>query len=444
MSNEEEMKVFVNETFKKLLNKPESLDNQLPKLEDAEPIIDQMADHWKASKSLKEVGQIKWISNIKMAFKRMKEAKADPALNQALHELIISVFHTMIMSPKTLLHNYLCMSFLGSVSEKLAKSTEWDSKIFANAKSSNRAINDRLMNQEPFIDFFKKANTQNAPYMRIMMADIFDVTIDSDKWQHAWTSEHLDQYIRVFNKHDVDTILVASELLDLQFKKKHAVQGSIINSTEFVHPQSTLSSTDASLLIQETMDLDQDLLESLAEASPFMSGTALYNEKELRFLNGDETELNLIRGQSGRCTFWDEKSQKFCGELASNANEHCLTHLNEKESETSQAIRELGQIREKSTGFSIMRNVFRRSIKSNDTPRVARYAPSLEGPVPAFRDAASKFERFLKACTLIHQDVKLGRTIDVQHFKDLIDEKSIDDAKWRHAFLAMNVSWPLL
>ena len=50
---------------------------------------------------------------------------------------------------------------------------------------------------------------------------------------------------------------------------------------------STLSSTDASMQIQEDMDLDMDVLDSMTEASQFMSGTALYNEKELEFVDGE-------------------------------------------------------------------------------------------------------------------------------------------------------------
>ena len=76
---------------------------------------------------------------------------------------------------------------------------------------------------------------------------------------------------------------MASELLDLEFKKHHNFQGCLFNAAAYARPVSTLSSTDASARIQEDMELDLDAYDSLMEASEFMSGTALYNEKELRY-----------------------------------------------------------------------------------------------------------------------------------------------------------------
>ena len=154
--------------------------------------------------------------------------------------------------------------------------------------------------------------------------------------------------------------------MDLQFKKGNHVKGCLFNSTAYAQPLSTLSSTNASAAIQENLDLDLDMLDSLAEASQFMSGSVLYNEKELRFLNSEENDLNLIRGQSGRCVYFEEDTRKFCREMAIRGTESCPLHEDEECTKTGQAIREMGALSKPTAGFSIMRDVYRWNPSSED------------------------------------------------------------------------------
>ena len=201
IGSDEEMKVFVQQTFKSLLDKPENLDDQLPNFDQADSILKQMCDGWKESKNFQQTAQIKWISNLKMAFKKMSDALKDKVLNKSIHELIISIMYTLVTSPKALLHNYPCMALLGSVSKKLYKFTNWNKKLYKTIVESNRRKNTGpFVAPNTFNDFFKKATTQNAPYIRIMMTDIFDIFVDTELWHHKWTSEHLDCYIAIFNK----------------------------------------------------------------------------------------------------------------------------------------------------------------------------------------------------------------------------------------------------
>ena len=79
--------------------------------------------------------------------------------------------------------------------------------------------------------------------------------------------------------------------MDLQFKTGNNFQGCLFNSVAYSKPTSMLSSTDASARIQEDLDLELDMLDSMVEASQFMSGSALYNEKELEFLNSGQYKL---------------------------------------------------------------------------------------------------------------------------------------------------------
>ena len=227
--------------------------------------------------------------------------------------------------------------------------------------------------------------------------------------------------------------------MDLQFKNGNNLQVCLFNEAAYSKPVSTLSSTDASALIQENLDLEFDMLDSMVEASQFMSGSALYNEKELQFLNGGTNELNLVRGQSGRCVFWDEKTKKFCPEEATKGKESCLQHEDEECTKTGQAILEMGSIEKGTSGFSIMRDVIRWSSIVKDESKVCRYAPSLNGPLDAFKDGTQRFKKFLTACTLAHQDHLDRKPFNVQHFRDQLPNFKISDSLWRHGFNAMEV-----
>ena len=137
------MTEFVRTAFKPLLEKPENLDGQLPALDEALPIIDKLLDFWrsKGSNNLEFCGQLRWVTNIKVAFKKMQSAAADPVLSKGLHELIVSIMYTLITSPKSLLHNYPCMGLLGSVSKKLHKYTDWNRSLYKTIVDSNRLKN---------------------------------------------------------------------------------------------------------------------------------------------------------------------------------------------------------------------------------------------------------------------------------------------------------------
>ena len=158
------------------------------------------------------------------------------------------------------------------------------------------------------------------------------------------------------------------------------------------------------------------------------------------FLNAQTDELDLIRGQSGRCVFWDEKTKKFCPEAAVKGTESCPKHDGDEATKTGQAIRDMGSLNKGTTGFSIMKNVFRWNLEVAEVPKVYRYAPSLDGPLNAFKDSAKKFQKFLEACTAVYGDLKLQLPFNSSHFKDVFPKEHILDSQWKHAYQAMTVS----
>ena len=154
-----------------------------------------------------------------------------------------------------------------------------------------------------------------------------------------------------------------------------------------------------------------------------------------------EKDLNLVRGQSGRCVYWDDKTKKFCPEHAVKGKESCMRHEDEECTKTGQAILEMGSITKGTTGFSVMKGVVRWNAIVKDESKICRYAPSLDGPLSAFQDSTQKFKAFLSGCTRVFEDLQNRKSFNPQHFKDALPKYQMSDSTWRHAYNAMEVSF---
>ena len=222
------METFVKTVFQPLMEKAENLDAQIPKLADSEVILNQMHAHWNSSKDIHVVKLQRWIGTTKAMYQKLTEARKNPILLNALHELIVSILFTAIESPKRLLNHYECMGSLGSVTMKLKKYCDWDSKMFQAIEESHVSKNTTLYDPKPYEAFFQKEiNKENGPFARVVLADIFIVTVDTDFWQHKWRNKHLDQFISLFNSQDATEILIASELADLHLSTKGQMRASL-------------------------------------------------------------------------------------------------------------------------------------------------------------------------------------------------------------------------
>ena len=96
-------------------------------------------------------------------------------------------------------------------------------------------------------------------------------------------------------------------------------------------------------------------------------------------------------------------------------------------------------------GFSIMKGVFRMLVDEEQQPEFTEYAPSVEGGLPAFLHSAKNLRKFLHASAKIHKATRVYRMpFDAQPYRDEFGkQKKISDARWFHAFNAMNVSLKL-
>ena len=99
----------------------------------------------------------------------------------------------------------------------------------------------------------------------------------------------------------------------------------------------------------------------------------------------------------------------------------------------------------KSKGFSIMKGAFRMLVEKERAKKLVEYAPSVEGPLPAFLHSAKNLRKFLNASFKVFRSHRVYRlAFDAKPYKDEFGHMDIDDTTWYHAFTAMNVSRILL
>ena len=98
---------------------------------------------------------------------------------------------------------------------------------------------------------------------------------DARLWENDLTRDHLQLAADLFNAYENVTILVTSELVDLQFSSRGTTNVSVFTESDFSDIASTISATNSASRIAEALDLDEELNQVLAKGSRFMSGTCL-------------------------------------------------------------------------------------------------------------------------------------------------------------------------
>ena len=88
-----------------------------------------------------------------------------------------------------------------------------------------------------------------------------------------------------------------------------------------------------------------------------------------------------------------------------------------------------------------MKGAFRLLVEVERPKKWVEYAPSVEGPLPAFLHSAKHLRKFLNASYRIFRSHRVQRlAFDAKPYKDEFGHLNIDDKTWYHAFTAMNVS----
>ena len=168
---------------------------------------------------------------------------------------------------------------------------------------------------------------QFATYARWCWTDTFSLTgPDSDWWKNDIPRPDLQMVAEVFNAFETYEILVISELLDLQTTADGSTNVSVFTESALQDPASIIAGSESASRLAEAIDLDEDLNKHLMKGSQMTGGTALFNEKELQFLSGNNPDHTLFRGQSGKCLEWVREQSNFCGENAVGNSDRCVQH----------------------------------------------------------------------------------------------------------------------
>ena len=138
---------------------------------------------------------------------------------KGFHEMLVNLIFAVIMDPKESLNNHVTLAFLGSVSQKLKEKCDWSNVAYQTAiqackKSSTHKDTSFLRS------FYDENDLVHGPYIRLVVAEIEDMTIPSEMYENTVTKELLDVSFGYYNRRDSEFAIIASELADLHLNDK--------------------------------------------------------------------------------------------------------------------------------------------------------------------------------------------------------------------------------
>ena len=101
--------------------------DDLPKFEDAKPVMEALFQHWK---DINDTQQIPWINIIKGVYEKLVSVQNKPSLVNGVHELISAIHFMTVANPQGLLNHYPCMASLGHTTNRLKRFCKWNQKLF--------------------------------------------------------------------------------------------------------------------------------------------------------------------------------------------------------------------------------------------------------------------------------------------------------------------------
>ena len=138
---------------------------------------------------------------------------------KGFHEMLVNLIFAVIMDPKESLNNHVTLAFLGSVSEKLKIKCDWSNTAYQTAieacKKSSKYKDASILR-----NFYDDNDLVHGPYIRLVVAEIEDMTIPTEMFEQQISSEMLDISFSYFNRSDSEFAIIASELADLHLNDK--------------------------------------------------------------------------------------------------------------------------------------------------------------------------------------------------------------------------------
>ena len=139
---------------------------------------------------------------------------------KGFHEMLVNLIFAVIMDPKESLNNHVSLAFLGSVSEKLKVKCGWSNEAYTKAVNACVKKNKNSIRRSFLNDFYADIDIVHGPYVRLLVAEIADLTIPASVYENGVWESLLQTSHRIFNTSDSDIAIVASELADLHLNEK--------------------------------------------------------------------------------------------------------------------------------------------------------------------------------------------------------------------------------
>ena len=133
--------------------------------------------------------------------------------------MVVNLIFAVIMDPKESLNNNVILAFLGSVSEKLRVKCDWSNEAYQTAVQACVRKND--MGKDSILaECFRRPDVEHGSYVRRVIAEIDDFTVDTELWERDIVLEDLEVCFRFYNRQDSVVAITASEMADLHLNDK--------------------------------------------------------------------------------------------------------------------------------------------------------------------------------------------------------------------------------
>ena len=339
----------------------------------------------------------------------------------------------------------------GSVTDRLAKIFQWDEQIVRMMKQEIKAKNPRLHDRGLIKEFFKfpetfrpsdyqRSNTkmaiENGRYYRLMVAETANVELSRKFWNDQVLENEIQLVKKMFHHVDSDLAVITSELGDLHLTGLGTMEDSKRDEPTFSNPVSHFSELECFKRAEQNLEDDPDLRKKLEDMEKALQSSNNWTHQQLS-TQFRASNAALFRFDSGNCVGYDWKIQQFCQEPVIPGNNKCMIHV--QEGNDLKMIREMGTLVSKK-GISLAQGITRLQVGPEKLDNMVEYAPSSEGAAPAFRHSMDSLEKILEASDASYKTGYLLKMpyFEAKEFKQRFpNAKSINDIKWKHAYLAM-------
>ena len=377
-----------------------------------------------------------------------------PKVVEGAHRLAMSVLLATTTMPKTAISTFPILAALGHVTDKLQKICGWNPAMTERVKLNCKVQNKKLVIPGLFQRFFDLMDPNGAGssptcpsptvgrYYKLMLSVLAQAKLKDHFWRTNVRQQDLEMAQKLFNKPDSDIAIITSEILELCESDLAVSSRSTLNVEAMSEPGTHLSGLDNST--EFDVETQQQREDAYLDAS-LDEGNERWTDNDMEFFNRKQQSA-LFRVNGDCCLYYDYETNAFCDKPAVENTARCIKHKDTANTKFMQILMKMHKDDYK-VGFSLSSECFRHFVEPSTTTDYVEYAPSLEGPLSAFKHSENSLRKSLIAGYQSYQAGYLTKSsipFRDNFFKEQFPNEKISTRDWMYTYLSLRVSFFML